>query len=557
MDSQFLGSAVEMLILEVAGQGPTYGYELAQTVGERSNGYFELKEGSLYPALHRLERQKLLRSFWRRGGRPPAQVLRADRSRPHRAGFAQEVVAELHGRRQRRAGHRVGSGLSARSAAPSGDGADSDACRPRLTVRFRSGLRMNATPMDFRDTLSALLPPPRDDEPASLRQDILDELGDHLACAYNRELLRGVDSSVARQRVLERFGDPAAVARRLWLDAMKGKIMAQRVLIATCLVVMLACGASVGLAWQLDESGSVAQEPRGGRSDRSQSADVRGAGPEPGRPIKEMLKQMREMTEAVLHPVSPDWNPVTFKLTEETADGPPAAGFSLALTRLEGTPGRWAGRREQRLATGLPCRRRTPHGANYDWFFHQASSPRAPLASSAAWEAWAWRYGRRWPAEAIYRTSDTSGVADFGAVQPGDYRFQIPKSWANGYFRPAANSTSDREARSRSRLFVPRHRRIGRRCACDGPGRPISKGATGALCAFRFPLPQARARSGMDHWRSASSAAAKTTIESGNDDGPGAVGSRRSLRVVRTGDDARGDPRPQESSSSGHSRGST
>src|ERR1700678_1674628 len=65
MHSQSVGSAVEMLILEVAGQGPTYGYELAQTVGERSNGYFELKEGSLYPALHRLERQKLLRSFWR------------------------------------------------------------------------------------------------------------------------------------------------------------------------------------------------------------------------------------------------------------------------------------------------------------------------------------------------------------------------------------------------------------------------------------------------------------------------------------------------------------
>src|SRR5262249_49410573 len=65
MDSQFLGSAVEMLILEVAGQGATYGYALAQTVGERSKGYFELKEGSLYPALHRLERQKLLKSFWK------------------------------------------------------------------------------------------------------------------------------------------------------------------------------------------------------------------------------------------------------------------------------------------------------------------------------------------------------------------------------------------------------------------------------------------------------------------------------------------------------------
>ncbi len=65
MNSQFLRSAVEMMILEVAGGGPTYGYELSQTVGVRSNGYFELKEGSLYPALHRLERQKLLHSFWR------------------------------------------------------------------------------------------------------------------------------------------------------------------------------------------------------------------------------------------------------------------------------------------------------------------------------------------------------------------------------------------------------------------------------------------------------------------------------------------------------------
>jgi PadR family transcriptional regulator PadR len=65
MESQFVGSAVEMLILEVIAQGPSYGYEITQTVSERSQGYFELKEGSLYPALHRLERQKLLRAVWR------------------------------------------------------------------------------------------------------------------------------------------------------------------------------------------------------------------------------------------------------------------------------------------------------------------------------------------------------------------------------------------------------------------------------------------------------------------------------------------------------------
>jgi PadR family transcriptional regulator PadR len=65
MDSLLPGSALEMLILEVIAQGPSYGYEIAQTVVSRSGGAFEMKEGSLYPALHRLERQKLLKSLWR------------------------------------------------------------------------------------------------------------------------------------------------------------------------------------------------------------------------------------------------------------------------------------------------------------------------------------------------------------------------------------------------------------------------------------------------------------------------------------------------------------
>lgn len=64
MDSRLLWGAVEMLILEVVSHGPTYGYEIAQSVAQHSQGYFDLKEGSLYPALHRLEQQKLLGSFW-------------------------------------------------------------------------------------------------------------------------------------------------------------------------------------------------------------------------------------------------------------------------------------------------------------------------------------------------------------------------------------------------------------------------------------------------------------------------------------------------------------
>jgi transcriptional regulator len=64
MDSRLLWGTVDLLILDVIARGPTYGYLISQTVLEQSRGTFELKEGSLYPALHRLERQKLLESYW-------------------------------------------------------------------------------------------------------------------------------------------------------------------------------------------------------------------------------------------------------------------------------------------------------------------------------------------------------------------------------------------------------------------------------------------------------------------------------------------------------------
>lgn len=64
MDSRLLTGTVELMILEVLSESPLYGYRITRSVTERSKGYFELKEGSLYPALHRLERQKLLSSYW-------------------------------------------------------------------------------------------------------------------------------------------------------------------------------------------------------------------------------------------------------------------------------------------------------------------------------------------------------------------------------------------------------------------------------------------------------------------------------------------------------------
>lgn len=64
MDSRLLWGALEMLILDVLVREPNYGYQIAQTVLDQSQGYFDLKEGSLYPALHRMERQRLLESYW-------------------------------------------------------------------------------------------------------------------------------------------------------------------------------------------------------------------------------------------------------------------------------------------------------------------------------------------------------------------------------------------------------------------------------------------------------------------------------------------------------------
>ncbi len=193
--------------------------------------------------------------------------------------------------------------------------------------------------MDIRDTLSAELPPPRDDEPARLRQDILDELADHLGCADRRELLCGANPVEARQRVLNRFGDPAAVARRLWLDAMKGKIMAQRILMATCLMVTLASLSLTGLMWRESvlaqrQSAAMAVESLHAMTLQNEKAQAS---------QQELLKQLRAISEANQKPRSPDWNPVRFQIAEETSNGPPVAGCSISLSerdRISDTSGK-------------------------------------------------------------------------------------------------------------------------------------------------------------------------------------------------------------------------
>ncbi|MEE8153539.1 MAG: hypothetical protein V3T53_01115 [Phycisphaerales bacterium] len=95
--------------------------------------------------------------------------------------------------------------------------------------------------MSWRDGIEAELPPPLDGESADLRQDIIDELADHLVCAMQRERKCTDDDAAAQRAVIERFGNPGRIAYRLWFDAMKETIMSQRISLVTNIVVAMAC----------------------------------------------------------------------------------------------------------------------------------------------------------------------------------------------------------------------------------------------------------------------------------------------------------------------------
>jgi PadR family transcriptional regulator PadR len=71
LDTQLLKGTTPLLVLTVINDGELYGYEIAQRIRERSGGAFAPSEGSLYPALHRLEADGALTAVWRASDRGP------------------------------------------------------------------------------------------------------------------------------------------------------------------------------------------------------------------------------------------------------------------------------------------------------------------------------------------------------------------------------------------------------------------------------------------------------------------------------------------------------
>ena len=64
MTGEALKGHLDLLLLAVLADGPAHGYVVIESLRQRSEGVFDLPEGTIYPALHRLESQGLLGSRW-------------------------------------------------------------------------------------------------------------------------------------------------------------------------------------------------------------------------------------------------------------------------------------------------------------------------------------------------------------------------------------------------------------------------------------------------------------------------------------------------------------
>jgi PadR family transcriptional regulator, regulatory protein PadR len=64
MNAEMLKGHLDNILLAVLESGPAHGYAMIEAIRQRSDGSFDLPEGTIYPALHRLEVAGLLKSRW-------------------------------------------------------------------------------------------------------------------------------------------------------------------------------------------------------------------------------------------------------------------------------------------------------------------------------------------------------------------------------------------------------------------------------------------------------------------------------------------------------------
>ena len=79
MKAETLKGHLDGLVLATLARGPAHGYAVIEGLSERSDGAFDLAEGTVYPVLHRLEAEGLLASAWSTGAGRRRRVYRLTR----------------------------------------------------------------------------------------------------------------------------------------------------------------------------------------------------------------------------------------------------------------------------------------------------------------------------------------------------------------------------------------------------------------------------------------------------------------------------------------------
>ncbi|MBS4176520.1 PadR family transcriptional regulator [Lederbergia citrea] len=70
---ELVKGSTSLLMLQLLDERDMYGYELVKELEKRSGNEFSVKEGTLYPALHKLEKQEYIESYWQEQEKGPAR----------------------------------------------------------------------------------------------------------------------------------------------------------------------------------------------------------------------------------------------------------------------------------------------------------------------------------------------------------------------------------------------------------------------------------------------------------------------------------------------------
>ncbi len=99
--SELPQGTLDLLILKVVALGPVHGYAIAQRLQQVSRDVVQVPQGSLYPALHRLENRGLLTADWKDDRhRPRSKILPPHPQRPRATGNRSRQLGTLDRSRQ-------------------------------------------------------------------------------------------------------------------------------------------------------------------------------------------------------------------------------------------------------------------------------------------------------------------------------------------------------------------------------------------------------------------------------------------------------------------------